>query len=225
MADPQASSEAETDAPPAPRPNVGALLRHPIVTGVGGALLGAIIGLLVNWGWGAVTDAASLDDVMQEQRQSFDAIQAALGKLKAASPEELREIVGELRGQIGAQETYAKRYQAQLAAAEREVGQLRDQLLKEKDGYAGGAQFWLGGGESLRLPGEGNVLGLYGSRSTWASVTLGSASSRLYVGQSLPFTAAGRQCQVFLRQLRRPEDGRLGFDVQCTPPPGGEGGS
>jgi hypothetical protein len=217
MADLQATTGAETAASAVPKASLVAMLRHPIVTGIGGALLGAIVGLLVNWGWGEVTDAASLDDVVLEQRQSFDAIQSALEKIRAASPEELREIVGELRGEIGAQQGYAQRYQAQLAGAEREIASLRKQLLDGKDGYAGGAEHWLGVGESLRLPGEGNVLGLYGYRSTWAGVTLGGNSSRLSIGQGLPFTASGRTCQVILRQLRRAGDGRFGFDVQCTP--------
>ncbi len=196
------------------------IAQHRVASALGGALLGGVVGMLVSWGWGAVTNAASLDDVIAQQKQSFSAIEESLAKLQASSsPEELRAIAQELRSEIGTQERIATRYQAELSTADRELTQLRKQLVASQSGYAGGSEFWLSAGDSIRLAGEGNVIGLGQAWAIYADVVMGGSSHRLQVGQELPFDADGRSCKVIFRQAVRPDDSRAGFDVACAGPP------
>lgn len=209
-------SETESAAGSPRRGVFARFVQHRAVGALGSALLGAIVGVGVTWGWEAVTGAATLDDVMAEQKQSFAEIEDALTRLQASSsPEEMQAIARDLRSQISLQQTISSRYQADLAASERELGQLRLQLLANQGGYAGASEFWLKAGDSIRLPGEGNVLGLSNAWHIYADVVLANQSHRLSVGQEVPFNAGGRPCKAIFRQALRSEDQRAGFDVTC----------
>lgn len=209
-------AETESTAGNARRGLLGWLFQHRAVGAIGSALLGAIVGVGVTWGWDAITGAASIDDVMAEQKRSFAEIEDALTRLQASSsPQEMQAIARDLRSQISLQQTIASRYQADLAASERELGQLRLQLLANQGGYSGASEFWLKAGDSIRLPGEGNVLGLSQAWQIYADVVLANKTHRLSVGQEVPFDAAGRPCKAIFRQALRPEDQRAGFDVTC----------
>lgn len=184
---------------------------------LGSALLGAIVGVGVTWGWDAVTGATTLDDVMAEQQQSFAAIEETLARLQSSSsPQELQSIARDLRSQIDLQQTIATRYQADIASSNRELNQLRRQLLATQGGYAGASEFWIEAGESIRLPGDGNVLGLTQAWQVYADVVVGNQTHRLTIGQEVPFDAGGQPCKAIFRQAIRREDQRAGFDVACT---------
>jgi hypothetical protein len=209
-------AETESAAGNVRRGILGWLLQHRAVGALGSALLGAIVGVGVTWGWDAVRGAASIDDVMAEQKQSFAEIEEALARLQSSSsPEEMQAIARDLRSQINLQQTIASRYQADLASSERELSQLRLQLLANQGGYSGASEFWLKAGDSIRLPGEGNVLGLSNAWQIYADVVLANQAHRLSVGQEVPFSAAGRPCKAIFRQALRTEDQRAGFDVTC----------
>jgi hypothetical protein len=205
----------------APRSRAGLwsrLSEHRAVSAVGSALLGAIVGVGVTWGWDAVRGATSIDDVMSEQQRSFAEIQDALSRLQStSSPQELQSIAQDLRAQMNLQESLASRLQGNLASANRELRELRLQLLAAQSGYSGASEFWLKAGDSIRLPGDGNVLGLAQAWAIYADVVIANQTHRLTVGQELPFQADGRDCKAIFRQAIRGEDQRAGFDVACTP--------
>lgn len=201
------------------------LVQHRAVSGLGSALLGAVVGVGVTWGWDAVRGATSINDVMSEQQRSFAEIQDALSRLQStSSPQELQAIAQDLRSQMNLQQSLASRLQANLASANRELRDLRLQLLAAQGGYSGASEFWLKAGDSIRLPGEGNVLGLSQAWQIYADVVIANKTHRISVGQELPFQADGRTCKAIFRQAIRAEDQRAGFDVACEPAASTAGG-
>jgi hypothetical protein len=199
------------------------LTGHRAAGALGSALLGAIVGVGVTGGWDAVRGATSIDDVMAEQQRSFTEIQDVLSRLQStSSPQELQGIAQDLRAQMSLQQSLATRLQNDLASANRELRDMRLQLLAAQSGYSGASEFWLKAGDSIRLPGEGNVLGLSSAWQIYADVILANQQHRLTVGGEVPFQADGQPCKAIFRQAVRVEDQRAGFDVTCTPrPPGG----
>lgn len=195
---------------------VARLAQNRFVTALGGALLGGVVGMALTSGWEVATGATSLDDVLAQQRESFATIEASLAQLQgSASPELLGSIASDLRREIGTQQRIAARLQAELASSARELGALRKQLLASQNGYPGGAEFWLGGGDSIRLAGEGQSFAVANAWAIYADVAIAGANQRIQVGAELPFTADGRECKVIFRQAARAEDQRAGFDVAC----------
>jgi hypothetical protein len=195
------------------------LARHRVVAALGGALLGGVVGMGVTAAWDAVTGATTLEDVVAQQNASFEAIEASLAQLHGStSPELLSGIANDLRREIGTQQRLAARLQSELANSARELSALRKQLLASEDGYPGGAEFWLGAGDSIRLAGGADSFAVQQAWSTYADVALSGANQRIQVGAQLPFDAEGRECKVIFRQAARTEDQRAGFDVACPPP-------
>ncbi len=194
------------------------LAQHRLVAALGGALLGGVVGMGVTWAWDTATGATSLEDVIAQQKQSFASIEASLAQLQGStSPELLTAIASDLRREMGTQQRIAARLQSELASSARELGALRKQLLASQDGYPGGAEFWLGAGDSIRLAGGENAFAVGQAWSIYADVTLDGANQRIQVGAQLPFSADGRECKVIFRQAARAEDQRAGFDVACPP--------
>jgi hypothetical protein len=209
----QAAANSAGSSPPG---FLARLANHRVVAALGGALLGGVVGMGVSWAWDAATGATSLDDVVAQQKQSFASIEASLAQLQGStSPELLSSIAGDLRREMGTQQRIAARLQSELANSARELGALRKQLLASQDGYPGGAEFWLGAGDSIRLAGDGNAFAVGQAWSIYADVTIDGAPQRIQVGAQLPFSADGRECKVIFRQAARAEDQRAGFDVSC----------
>ena len=101
---------------------------------------------------------------------------------------------------------------SELAVLSNQVASLRQQSLAEK-GFAGGADVWLGVGESITVGDTSHVVGVVRMWSNAADVNFNGTKSRMSVGDVV--SVEGLDCAVFMKQGRRAEDGRAGFEGTC----------
>lgn len=183
---------------------------------VAGGIFGVVLDRIVDGLVGAVSGGPTLEKLMDEQKTSFASMQESLAALRSAAPSaDLRDLIGKLQQEMGSQEEFSKRYQTELRAYVQEVAQLRQQLRTEK-GFSGGADFWLGAGESVRLAGEANVLGVLYAHRSYSTVNFNGERRNMVVGDAVDFSTGDETCKAIYRQIPRQADRRVGFDVICA---------
>lgn len=183
------------------------------------ALGGMVVGALVGIGVQAGVDTTGIlgptvDTLIAEQDQNFDAINSQLESLMIlADGADVGQGLAELQELLKVQAQLQSQSTEQMALLAGEVSSLRETSLVDR-GFAGGADVWLGPGESVTVGTKRNVVGVTRVWAAAADVNMNGEKSRISVGGLLDVDDAG--CTVFLKQGRRPEDGRAGFDVVCS---------
>jgi len=180
----------------------------------GGMIVGAIVGIAVQAGVESTgLLGPSVDELLEEQEANFDAMSARLEEIKAQSEDPaVRKGLGELSKLLARQNELQDQATSEINALSNQVASLRQKSLEEQ-GFAGGADVWLGPGESISVGDTRHVLGVVRMWATQADVIFNGTKSRMSVGDVTSID--GLDCDVFLKQGRRAEDGRAGFDVTC----------
>jgi len=180
----------------------------------GGMIVGAIVGIVVQAGIESTgLLGPSVDELLEEQEANFDAMSARLEEIKAQSEDPaVRKGLGELSKLLARQNELQDQATSEINALSNQVASLRQKSLEEQ-GFAGGADVWLGPGESISVGDTRHVLGVVRMWATQADVIFNGTKSRMSVGDVTSID--GLDCDVFLKQGRRAEDGRAGFDVTC----------
>jgi hypothetical protein len=181
---------------------------------IGGMVVGAIVGIAVQAGVESTGILGpSIDELLEEQEANFDAMSARLQEIRTqADDPAVRKSLGELGKLLARQNELQNRATAEITALSNQVANLRQQSLEEQ-GFASGADVWLGVGESITVGDTNHVLGVVRMWSNTADVNFNGTKSRMSVGDLV--SVEGLDCAVFLKQGRRAEDGRAGFDVTC----------
>ena len=182
-------------------------------TALGGMVIGALVGILVQVGIESTGMLGpSVDALLSEQQSNFDEVNARLESLKNATDDsELGRELEQLAALLTRQDELRRQAGAQLSTLSGEVASLRGRALDEQ-GFAGGADVWLGVGESISVGDTRNVFGITYMWQSAVDVNLNGQKSRLQPGDSVDTG----QCLVFLKQSRRENDNRAGFDVTCS---------
>ncbi len=183
--------------------------------GLGGMVLGALVGIAVQE---AVASTGmlgpGLDVLIDEQNANFERIQSKLAELAAA--EDLttsQALAAELESLIAEQEELAHRAQDELRGARTEIARLKEEAL-EATGTAGGANLWLGIGESVTVGAPGNVLGLLRiQHGNDVRVNVSGEVKEVLLGDFVEFPVGESTIRVFYKQAKPRQDGRVGFDV------------
>lgn len=180
---------------------------------IGGMIVGAIVGIAVQVGVESTGILGpSVDALLEEQEANFDAMKARLEEIRTQSDDPaVRKSLGELGKLLARQNELQNQATSEIAVLSNAVASLREQTLDEK-GFAGGADIWLGVGESITVGDRSHVLGVVRMWADTADVNFNGTKSRMSVGDLV--SVEGLDCAVFLKQGRR-EDGRAGFDVTC----------
>jgi len=183
---------------------------------VTGMVLGAVVemfvqGAMESTGWFGPT----LETVMDEQMTNFEAIQAKLNALGAATDDEERETLRqELEVLIREQERLTSQTHDELASNVRQIEQLRAQSL-EKTGVAAGADVWLSPGQSISFGSRDNVMALVsvdGYRR--ARVNVSGEVTVMTAGDFVEAPVGNEVWKVFYKQTARGDDNSaVGFDV------------
>lgn len=178
----------------------------------GGMIVGALVGIAVQAGVESTGMLGpSVDSLLARQESNFEALNSRLDTLQAETDDpELVQELGEIAALLEAQDELRQQADVELRFLSAQVDSLREQNLAEQ-GFASGADFWLGIGESVSVGDERHVIGLIRMWSTAADVVLNGEPSRVQVGGSV----STDDCTVFLKQAIRVEDNRAGFDVTC----------
>ena len=185
-----------------PRFKVAVKLRDAGVA-VGGMVLGALVGTGVQQTLARTgVLGPGVSSVLAQQQANFAEVNTKLDDLRQLSSDP------EQQGTLAAQ----TEQQLELMAAELAAG--KDRQLAER-GVAGGADFWLKGGESFNLGARDQVFALQAYGRGIAAVNLSGVPARMAVGDVIDFMAAERACKVFFKQATPREDGRVGFDLDC----------
>lgn len=219
------STAPTAPAAPVPQPKIAETpskrilmkaLTHPVGSLFAGGIVGAAISLLFAWAGSQLPNAVTLERVFQEQKEQFADIEATLTNLsREASSPEVRKLVDALKSGIGQHEQFVARNQDDLRRYASEVTALRDQLRQEK-GFSGGADFWLGAGESMRLAGDANVLAVTYAFGNRVDVNFNGDKQVLTIGDAVTYADGSQSCKAIVRQAAR-EDRRAGFDFVCIP--------
>ncbi len=183
---------------------------------LGGMVIGSIVGIAVQVGVESTGMLGpSVEALIAEQESNFDEIGARIESLRgmASSPESSKAL-NELETLLARQGELRLQANNELAYLGGQVASLRDEALQDR-GFAGGADFWLDVGESVSVGDERHVLGVVRTWGNAVDVNLNGKKSRLTVGDSISVGKEGGDCAVFVKQARRKEDGRVGFDVSC----------
>jgi len=185
--------------------------------GVGGMVLGALVGTGVQqtlMRTGLL--GPGVDSLIAEQQANFSEVNTKLDSLRQLAPDpEAQRALTELGALLEQQSALAAQTEQQLKlmAGEAEAGKDRELAAS---GMAGGADFWLKGGESLNLGSRDQVFALQAYSRGVAAVNLSGTARRLAVGDVIEFMAGERACKVFFKQATPREDGRVGFDLDCA---------
>lgn len=179
---------------------------------LGGMVVGAIVGIVVQVGVEATGMLGpSVEALLDEQQGNFEEVHSRLDELRASTDDpDLSRRLNDLATLIERQDELRQQAGSELVSLGNQVATLREDSLSEH-GFAGGADFWLAVGESASIGDKQHVLGLVRSWATAADVVFNGKKSRLSVGDSV----SSDDCVVFLKQARRKEDRRVGFDVSC----------
>lgn len=183
----------------------------------GGMIVGSLVGIAVQLGVESTGFLGpSMESLIAEQESNFDEIGARIEALQDldASPEVTKSLA-ELGNLLARQQELQQQSTRELTYLGEQVSSLREQSLEDR-GFAGGADFWLDTGESVSVGDTSHVLGVVRTWATTVDVKLNGKQSRLAVGDFVSVPAKGQDCTVFLKQARRKEDGRFGFDVSCS---------
>jgi hypothetical protein len=213
-------SNAEQPAPTPVRPRLPFKLPWKVRDGavaVGGMVLGALVGTGVQQvlaGTGML--GPGVDALLVEQQANFDEVKTKLDALQQLSDDpETQRALDDLRKLLVQQSALAAQAEQQLKLMADEVATSKDRALAES-GMAGGADFWLKAGESLNLGSRDQVFALQAYARGISAVNLSGAARRLAVGDVIDFTAGDQACKVFFKQATPREDGRVGFDLDCS---------
>ncbi len=184
---------------------------------VGGMVLGALVGtgvqqVLARTG----VLGPGVDSLLAEQQANFAEVNTKLDTLRqlSADPEAQRALT-ELGALLQQQSALAAQTEQQLKLMASEVSASKDRELAES-GMAGGADFWLKAGESLNLGSRDQVFALQAYARGISAVNLSGTARRLAVGDVIDFMAGELTCKVFFKQATPREDGRVGFDLDCS---------
>lgn len=181
---------------------------------IGGMIVGAVVGIAVQVGVESTGILGpSVETLLEEQEANFDAMSARLEELRQRSDDPaMQQSLDELGKLLARQGELQNRATSEIAKLSGQVASLRQQSLEE-NGFAGGADVWLGAGESIAVGDTHHVLGVVRMWNKAADVNFNGNKSRLSVGDMA--RVDDLDCTVFLKQARREEDGRAGFDVVC----------
>ena len=198
-----------------PRFKVAVKLRDAGVA-VGGMVLGALVGTGVQQTLARTgVLGPGVSSVLAQQQANFAEVNTKLDDLRQLSSDpEVQRALGDLAGLLEQQGTLAAQTEQQLELMAAELAAGKDRQLAER-GVAGGADFWLKGGESFNLGARDQVFALQAYGRGIAAVNLSGVPARMAVGDVIDFMAAERACKVFFKQATPREDGRVGFDLDC----------
>jgi hypothetical protein len=184
---------------------------------VGGMVLGALVGtgvqqVLARTG----VLGPGVDSLLAEQQANFAEVNTKLDTLRqlSADPEAQRALT-ELGTLLEQQSALAAQTEQQLKLMASEVSASKDRELAES-GMAGGADFWLKAGESLNLGSRDQVFALQAFGRGISVVNLSGTPRQLAVGDVIDFMAGEQACKVFFKQATPRQDGRVGFDLNCS---------
>ena len=204
-------------APPAPpRFKLPVRVRDAAVA-VGGMVLGALVGTGVQLALARTgVLGPGVDSLLAEQHANFTEVNTKLDSLRQLAPDpEVQRALTELGALLAQQSALAAQTEQQLKLMASEVSASKERELAES-GMAGGADFWLKAGESLNLGSRDQVFGLQAYARGISQVNLSGTARRLAVGDVIDFMAGERTCKVFFKQATPREDGRVGFDLDCS---------
>jgi hypothetical protein len=181
----------------------------------GGMIVGAIVGIAVQAGVESTgLLGPSVEVLLDEQEANFEDMTAQLEDLKGlADDPAIQKRLTEFGAMLARQGELQNRSSSELAYLSGQVASLEQQSLEDR-GFAGGADVWLGVGESISVGDTSHVLGVVRMWANAADVNFNGTRSRLSVGDTA--SVDGLDCTVFLKQGRRKEDSRAGFDVTCS---------
>jgi hypothetical protein len=184
---------------------------------VGGMVLGALVGtgvqqVLARTG----VLGPGVGSLLAEQQANFAEVNTKLDSLRQLAPDpEAQRALTELGALLEQQRALAAQTEQQLKLMASEVSASKERELAES-GMAGGADFWLKAGESLNLGSRDQVFALQAYARGISLVNLSGTARRLAVGDVIDFMAGDRTCKVFFKQATPREDGRVGFDLDCS---------
>jgi hypothetical protein len=183
---------------------------------VGGMVLGALVGTGVQQTLARTgLLGPGVGSVLAQQQANFAEVNTKLDDLRNLSSDpEVQRALGDLAGLLEQQGALAAQTEQQLRLMAEELAAGKDRELAER-GIAGGADFWLKGGESLNLGARNQVFALQAYGRGIAVVNLSGTGRRMSVGDVIDFMAGDRACKVFFKQAAPREDGRVGFDLDC----------
>jgi hypothetical protein len=203
-------------SPARPRLRLPVKLRDATVA-VGGMVLGALVGtgvqqVLARTG----VLGPGVGSLIAEQQANFAAVNTKLDSLRKLAPDpEAQRALTELGSLLEQQSALVAQTEQQLKLMASEVSASKERELAER-GMAGGADFWLKTGESLSLGSRDQVFAMQGFGRGIVVVNLSGTAQRLAVGDVIDFMAGDRACKVFFKQATPREDGRVGFDLDCS---------
>ncbi len=179
---------------------------------LGGMIVGAVVGIAVQVGIESTGILGpSVDTLLAEQESNFNEVNSRLDKLRESTDDpDLSRELNKLAELIEHQDELRQQASSELAFLGDRVAALKEQNLAER-GFSGGADFWLGVGESVNVGDDRHVLGVVRNWSTAVDVIMNGKKSRLSVGDSV----SSDTCTVFFKQAVQRDDGRVGFDVTC----------
>jgi hypothetical protein len=183
---------------------------------LGGMIVGSVVGLGVQFGVQSTgLLGPTVDSLMEEQKANFDDVNARLAALnKSSTDPETKKSLAELASLLKRQGELSQHANAELEYLGEQVATFKEQQLAES-GHAGGADFWLKGGESVNVAGEDQVFALLGARSTFADINLSGTRKRISVGDVVEVQSGDRTCSIFYKQATPRADRRVGFDLDC----------
>jgi hypothetical protein len=184
---------------------------------VGGMVLGSLVGtgvqqVLARTG----VLGPGVSSLIAEQQENFAEVNSKLDSLRQLSTDPAAQrAVAELSQLVAQQAALAAQTEQQLQLMASEVSASKARELAER-GMSGGADFWLKAGESQNLGARDQVFALQAYQRGVSLVNLSGTARRLAVGDVIEFTAGDRSCKVFFKQAGPREDGRVGFDLDCS---------
>jgi len=211
-------TEDNSSSPPKPAKTLATKARMKgAALALGGMIVGSIVGIGVQVGVESTgLLGPSLETLMAEQKSNFDDVAQRIEDLKASSSDpETRKSLAELNGLLKRQDELAQQASAELRYLGEQVETFKKQQLADS-GYAGGADFWLKGGESVNIAGDNQVFALLGARSNIADINLSGQRKRISVGDVLEVQSGDKTCRLFYKQATPRADRRVGFDLDCS---------
>ena len=184
---------------------------------IGGMVLGSLVGtgvqqVLARTG----VLGPGVSSLIAEQQENFAEVNTKLDSLRQLSTDPAAQrAVAELGQLVAQQAALAAQTEQQLQLMASEVTASKERELAER-GMSGGADFWLKAGESQNLGSRDQVFALQAYQRGVSLVNLSGTARRLAVGDVIEFMAGDRTCKVFFKQASPREDGRVGFDLDCS---------
>jgi hypothetical protein len=208
--------EGPVESPARPRFKLPVKLRDAALA-IGGMVLGALVGtgvqqVLARTG----VLGPGVGSLLAEQQANFAEVNTKLDTLRQLSTDpQAQQALTELGALLQRQNALVAQTEQQLELMANELSASKERKLAER-GIAGGADFWLKAGESFNLGSRDQVFALQAYARGISQVNLSGTPRRLAVGDVIDFTAGERACKVFFKQATPREDGRVGFDLDCS---------